>query len=166
MEHRSSSAGFTLIELLVVITIIGILSTMILMQLNYVRARARDIKRIYDVHQLRTAVEMYYDDHGTYPKDLGSDAMSAYFPNNHIPTDPVLGRYYMYSYYPADNPTKYQIWAELERQNIISLNLDHDINSNTWYGNGIDAADPASEKCEARFSIGARDCIYDVGQPF
>ena len=59
--------GFTLIELLVVIAIIGLLSTLSILSLNTARARARDAKRIADVKQIQTALEMYYNDVGSYP---------------------------------------------------------------------------------------------------
>jgi len=59
--------GFTLIELLVVIAIIGLLSTLSILALNSARARARDAKRIADVKQIQTALEMYYNDVGDYP---------------------------------------------------------------------------------------------------
>jgi len=46
------SKGFTLIEILVVISIIGILSTMVIMSLGRVRYKARDTKRINDLSQI------------------------------------------------------------------------------------------------------------------
>lgn len=60
--------GFTLIELLVVIAIIGMLSSVILASLNSARAKSRDTRRIADLSQIRTALELYYDDHGFYPR--------------------------------------------------------------------------------------------------
>lgn len=59
--------GFTLIELLVVIAIIGLLASIVLVSLNSARGKARDVKRISDLHQIVLALEMYYDDHGYYP---------------------------------------------------------------------------------------------------
>ncbi|MFH0856720.1 MAG: prepilin-type N-terminal cleavage/methylation domain-containing protein, partial [bacterium] len=59
--------GFTLIELLVVIAIIGLLSTLAVVSLNTARAKARDARRISDVKQIQTALELYYNDKGAYP---------------------------------------------------------------------------------------------------
>lgn len=63
---RNNKKGFTLIELLVVIAIIGILSTLAVVALNTARAKARDAKRISDMKQLQTALEMVYNDKTSY----------------------------------------------------------------------------------------------------
>jgi len=59
--------GFTLIELLVVIAIIGILASVVMASLNSARVKARDARRISDIKQIQTALELYYLDHGQYP---------------------------------------------------------------------------------------------------
>jgi len=59
--------GFTLIELLVVIAIIGLLSTLSLVALNSARARARDARRVADVRQIQTALELYFNEESGYP---------------------------------------------------------------------------------------------------
>ena len=59
--------GFTLIELLVVISIIGLLSTMAVIALNNARQKARDAKRISDIKQIQTALELYFNDKNGYP---------------------------------------------------------------------------------------------------
>ncbi len=64
---NKNKKGFTLIELLVVIAIIGLLSTLSILALNQARARARDAKRISDIKQIQTALELYYNDAGQYP---------------------------------------------------------------------------------------------------
>ena len=59
--------GFTLIELLVVIAIIGLLSTMSVVALGSARQKSRDSKRLSDIKQVQTALELYYTDQGSYP---------------------------------------------------------------------------------------------------
>ena len=64
--------GFTLIELLVVIAIIGLLSTLAVVALGNARQKARDARRLSDLKQLQTALELYYTDQTAYP--AGSSA--------------------------------------------------------------------------------------------
>src|SRR3989344_3811515 len=59
--------GFTLIELLVVIAIIGLLSTLAVVALGSARLKARDAKRVSDLKQIQTALELYYTDENAYP---------------------------------------------------------------------------------------------------
>ena len=67
---RNYSKGFTLVELLVVIAIIGVLATLILLQLGAARQKARDAKRVADINQVRSAIELFFDDQqGKYPNN-------------------------------------------------------------------------------------------------
>lgn len=65
--------GFTLIELLVVIAIIGLLSTLAVVSLNNARAKSRDARRLADVKQMQTALELFFTDCNTYPADADID---------------------------------------------------------------------------------------------
>ncbi|MFA6547436.1 MAG: prepilin-type N-terminal cleavage/methylation domain-containing protein [Candidatus Magasanikbacteria bacterium] len=62
--------GFTLIELLIVIAIIGLLSTLAVVALGSARVKARDSKRLADLKQLQTALELYYTDQNAYPAGI------------------------------------------------------------------------------------------------
>lgn len=60
-------AGFTLIELLVVISIIGLLASIVLVNLNQAREKAKVAQIVAQLHELKKAVAFYYDDTGQYP---------------------------------------------------------------------------------------------------
>ncbi len=62
--------GFTLIEILVVIVIIGILATLAIISVQSVRSRAKDARRISDIKQIRTALELYLNRVGSYPDNI------------------------------------------------------------------------------------------------
>lgn len=56
-----------MIELLVVISVIGFLATASLVMLNNARMKARDARRLADIKQVKTALEMYFDVNNRYP---------------------------------------------------------------------------------------------------
>lgn len=110
-------SGFTLIELLVVISIIGLFSTLATINLNNAIKKARDAKRIHDMSQVRSALEIYYNNNGAYPTsdtdgcggwDVGNTSFQ-FMTNkltgimNPAPNDPIASgncngyRYYRYN---------------------------------------------------------------------
>jgi prepilin-type N-terminal cleavage/methylation domain-containing protein len=93
--------GFTLIELLVVISIIGLLSTLAIAGFNNARAKARDAKRVANIKQIQTALEMYYQDAGGYTVAAAMPAAIATGGNTYmsqVPTNPTPnGATYVYT---------------------------------------------------------------------
>ena len=67
LRNQSSIRSFTLIELLVVIAIVGLMSSIVLVSLQGMRAKARDAKRISDLQAVSKAMQMYYVKYGEYP---------------------------------------------------------------------------------------------------
>lgn len=67
MKFSRKFSGFTLIELLVVIAIIGLLSTLAIVALGTARSKSRDARRLSDLKQIQTALEMYNNETGNYP---------------------------------------------------------------------------------------------------
>ena len=63
----NTKSGFTLIELLVVIGIIGLLATIITMNVQSARQKARCAKRRADIVSLQAPLEAYYDANKAYP---------------------------------------------------------------------------------------------------
>jgi prepilin-type N-terminal cleavage/methylation domain-containing protein len=72
LREMKKDKAFTLIELLVVIAVIGMLSSIVLVSLKGVRAKARDAQRVATLNQIRVALELYYDQYGTYPDNTDS----------------------------------------------------------------------------------------------
>ncbi len=65
---RKNQKGFTLIELLMVISIVSLIATMVLTSTTTARKKARDKKRLEEVHQISTALNLYAaDNNQTYP---------------------------------------------------------------------------------------------------
>ena len=59
--------GFTLIELLITTTIIALVSVAGMTSYSLVRGKARDARRVSDVRTIYNAVELYFEQHGSYP---------------------------------------------------------------------------------------------------
>ncbi len=96
---KQNQKGFTLIELLVVIAIIGLLASVVLLALGSARQKSRDAKRLGDVRQLSSALELYFNDNNGYPGALASLTPSyiGQLPTFPGPTDGCAQTTYNYS---------------------------------------------------------------------
>jgi len=113
--------GFTLIELLVVIAIIGILATLAVVALQQARQNARDSKRMADMKQVQTAMELFFNENGRYPTTeewnsgtiVSSTSQETFMYS--IPTAPspadgsCLEASNTYTYIPQNNGASYTI---------------------------------------------------------
>lgn len=103
--------GYTLIELVVAMTIIALLFTVGVVSYTKANERSRNAKRKNDIEQIRSALEMYRVDKGSYPdlacsapcstwssaSALSSLLIPDFMPS--IPADPGTGDY---QYLPTD----------------------------------------------------------------
>lgn len=85
--------GFTLPEVLTTVTIIGLLASIGTVSYDGARASARDVKRVSDLKQIQTAVEFYFENHGTYPDDgrAGDEGMVLGLPETSVLSDAGFG---------------------------------------------------------------------------
>jgi len=135
MKNHKNKKGFTLIELLVVIAIIGLLSTLAVVSLSAARTRARDVKRLADLRNFQSALELYASDKGTYPKYAieelindgaggcldGAETADKAFKESGCTTvlmslkpDAVDADKYAYKYQSDTDGTKYKVWVKTE----------------------------------------------------
>ncbi len=165
-----------MVELLVVIAIIGVLATLLLLQLGGARAKGRDAKRIADTAQIRTAVEQYFDDNGgTYPAmslyDV-SDPLQRYLGVGRMinTLDPLDSAQYGFATAPAASGKilRFQVWTELEAGSP-ALRTDDDITTTGWtvrstgrMGSLTNGPDPVSGNC-IDSDLANGNCVFDVG---
>jgi general secretion pathway protein G len=85
----SGERGFTLIELLIVVAIIGILSSMAVVQLRQTPQRAKEAALKENLYVLRNCIDQYFTDKGKYPDSLQTLVEDGYI--RRIPVDPMTG---------------------------------------------------------------------------
>ncbi|MDD4412610.1 MAG: DUF1566 domain-containing protein [Patescibacteria group bacterium] len=117
---NKANKGFTLIEVLVVIVIIGILATLVTVALGATKVNARDAKRISDIKQMQTALELYYNEESTYPPTsalavgqalVGTQSGKTFM--GKIPAGPNIGETYTYT--QINGGTSYILGYVLEK---------------------------------------------------
>lgn len=68
---KQNRNGFTLIELLIVISIMGIITVVGVASYVTVQIKSRDSRRKSDLGSLSKALNMYYNDVGSFPYEVG-----------------------------------------------------------------------------------------------
>lgn len=126
--RKMKRSGFTLIELLVTMSILGILTTLVAINIYGNLAKARDARRKSDLGQIKTALSLFYNNFGYYPSDAngqisGCDGGACNWGsvwNNSgtnymkiLPADPVNNTTYKYNYQRIDI-NSFRLWARLE----------------------------------------------------
>lgn len=96
-RRKIAEEGFTLVELMVVIVIIGLLATVVIINVMPATDRAATTKARADIATLEQAIDMYRLDHLRYP--TSQEGLQALVAGNYIrrlPNDP-WGNAYSYS---------------------------------------------------------------------
>lgn len=138
-HHSSLTSGFTLIELLTVISIIGILTTVITVNLGGARKQARDVRRQTDMGTIQSALELEANANGgrvsgtngqlvtsagaTAGQPWITDPALAAFLSS-VPSDPLVNdSTYIYRYLTNTSGTMYFLDAVLEVGKQSDANL-------------------------------------------
>jgi general secretion pathway protein G len=124
-RKRNLRAGFTLIEILLVVVIIGMLATLVAVNVPKQMEKARVNKTKADIRGLGVALNSYYMDKGKFPSSL-SDLTSGDDPylEGDVPND-AWGGQYQYSFPGSHKPYKYDLQATSpEGKTIANYNMD------------------------------------------
>lgn len=72
MKYSNPKRGFSLVEILIVVAIVGVLSSALIVTQRGSTAQSRDAERKADLRNLKTAIELYKNEHGRYPLGCNS----------------------------------------------------------------------------------------------
>ncbi|PHS36749.1 MAG: type II secretion system protein GspG [Robiginitomaculum sp.] len=117
VKKRQKQAGFTLVEVMVTMVIIGMLATIVVINVLPMMSKAKGEKARIDISRLSQALEYYNLDTNSFPENLeellngqsSSDERAR--PEGYIqalPDDP-WGNPYLYAY-PGENG-RFDIWS-------------------------------------------------------
>ncbi len=137
-----SKKGFTLIEILIVVAIITVLASFVLIGLGPTQRAGRDARRIADLRQVQTGLELYFSKCGYYPGNTQANSPCAARSGNpadwtalsdalkgsglgitNVPNDPKAGANYSYG---STDGSGYVLAATLEDANNSALAGDAD----------------------------------------
>lgn len=144
--------GFTLIELLVSMSILAVLATVGLTSFKQSQLRSADVKRKSDLEQIQRALEMFYNDNGSYPSssstgtiligstsfDWGSefkDSKETVYMKE-LPVDPV--RNPDYCYFSSGN--YYKLYAKLQNSEDPKISGPYTCAETATYNYGVSSS--------------------------
>lgn len=149
---KNYKKGFTLIELLVVVAIMALLASLAIVALNQARARARDARRVSDIKQIQTALEMYFLDKYQYPDGAGVTLDGKCLSGSNGLNDTCSGTVYMAKMpanpYPRTDGgcgnTSYTYWVDTGGGTNLSYHIIYCLGSATGdLSAGLRVATPA-----------------------
>jgi len=127
--NNKDMKGFTLIEMLVVLGILGVVASVLLIEVNPIAQiqKANDARRKGDLETMQHALELYYQDNGSYPtssgdyKILNSSGVTINWGSpwqpymSTLPKDPLPANTYVYFSPTSGSGQTYYLYANLQR---------------------------------------------------
>ena len=168
IKMKNQFKGFTLIELLVVIGIIGLLATIITMNVQSARQKARCGKRRADIVSLQAPLEAYYDVNKAYPNTSGAwwgtcsnygshdvTGSNGWIPNlaptyiRRLPSDPnpTASRCYLYL---SSNGSSYKLMSYNPNEDGCTLGDPKDTLYDPIHPNNAWMVCPGGSDCDSR----------------
>lgn len=86
-KSRRHERGFTLLELIVVVSVVGILAAIAMPNFLRTPPRAKEAVLKTNLHTLRTVIDQYNADNGTYPPSMDALVEEGYLRS--VPIDPI-----------------------------------------------------------------------------
>ena len=124
MKKSANLPGFTLIEMIVVLALVAIVIATLLYTLNPLEQlrKSSDAKRKNDIAQVQRALELYYQDNGSYPTSstdfkIVNNSVAVPWGNAWqpyiaaLPKDPLTSRTYVYYSPTTANGQTYYLYA-------------------------------------------------------
>jgi len=148
-KRLRNNSGLTLIELLITLVILSILATVGFGQYRTSQIKARDAQRKADLGNIARALEMYYNDHQSYPLsangritvergesveelEWGADKFSTdeviYMQT--LPQEPSSGPQYCYS---SSDGSSFYLFSLLENENDPAYAGEYQCNGTSGY---------------------------------
>lgn len=117
--------GFTLIEILIVVAIIGVLTSLLMVNFIGARQRSRDGQRKSDLRQIQSALELYRADQGVYPTGIpdcglplqGGSPVVTYMQKTPCDPNSTSGAKKPYDFIHSDTTESYCLRSCLENTN-------------------------------------------------
>lgn len=137
MAIKKEKNHFTLIELLIVVGIIAVLSSVVVAGTSAARAQARDNQRKADLAAYQNALQLYFNDHKSYPLNnqdcnvegncLATQVLASLVNEGYLeslPVDPLNtgDSKYRYSNNSAANGNEYKLYVKLEKDTEAMAN--------------------------------------------
>ena len=118
-DIRMKQRGYTLIELMIVLSILGILASMAMPNIQRAMIRAKEASLRNTLFVFRDVIDQYYSDHGRYPDTLEELSEMHYIRN--IPKDPFTGSETTWIVIPPEEGEVGNVFDVHSGSNLVSL---------------------------------------------